>query len=107
MIIPPQQKPYLNSRTIQQPRWHGYELSWVHPKDAMASQGCWHPLHTHTMDIDEERLNDKVQFLRNVRTWLQSKAINGHAYVKLGVRRKWIAWANRRINYLLRKLEAV
>ena len=28
MKATPQQKEYANSRTIQQTRWHGYELSW-------------------------------------------------------------------------------
>jgi hypothetical protein len=25
---PQQEKPYLNSRTLKQPKWHGYELHW-------------------------------------------------------------------------------
>jgi hypothetical protein len=28
MKTTPQERPYLNSRTLQQPRWHGYELHW-------------------------------------------------------------------------------
>jgi hypothetical protein len=30
--------------------------------------------------------------------------MNGYAYIKLGIRREWTAWANRRIEYLVRRL---
>jgi hypothetical protein len=32
MKTTPQKDVYLNSRTIQQPRWHGWELSWFTDK---------------------------------------------------------------------------
>jgi hypothetical protein len=83
---------HCNSRTIQQPKWHGYELRWFIEK--MTWQ--WNPIHTST-------LHD--HFLREVREWINTTATNGHAYVKLGLRREWTAWANRRIKYFLRKLE--
>jgi hypothetical protein len=66
----------------------------------MAIQGCWNPIHTST-------LNDKIHFLREVRTWITTKTLNGHAYIRLGIRREWVTWANRRIKYFLRKLEEV
>ena len=53
----------------------------------------------------EGAISNKVKFLIEIRDWLNSKAIRGHAYVRLSVRREWTAWANRRIKYFLRKLE--
>jgi hypothetical protein len=69
----------------------------------MPDQEGWHPIHPHPMELDEERLNNKVQFLRDIRRWMDTTASNGHAYIKLGIRREWVEWSNRRIRYLLRK----
>ena len=46
MKATPQQKEYANSRTIQQPRWHGYELSWFIEKMDWQVRACWHPCAT-------------------------------------------------------------
>jgi hypothetical protein len=70
----------------------------------LADQTGRGPIHSHTIEL-EEVINNKIVFLAEVRTWITTKTLNGHAYIRLGVRREWVAWSDRRIKYFLGKLE--
>jgi hypothetical protein len=63
-------------------------------------QESWHPFHPHTVETDLT-LTQKLIFLMEVRAWINKTATTGQFYVPVKVRRDWIAWANKRIEYLL------
>jgi hypothetical protein len=47
--------------------------------------------------------NDPTQrliFLMEVRSWVSKTATTGQFYVPVQIRRDWLAWANKRIEYL-------
>jgi hypothetical protein len=46
-------------------------------------------------------LNQKLIFLMEVRAWINKTAASGKSYLPIQVRRDWLAWANKRIEYLL------
>ena len=54
--------------------------------------------------LDDLTLSQKLAFLMEVRFWILGTATSGQAYLPIRDREEWIAWANKRIEYLLRRL---
>jgi hypothetical protein len=48
--------------------------------------------------------NSKLIFLMEVRAWVEKTATTGQFYVPVQIRRDWLAWANKRIEYLKQSL---
>ena len=99
MKATPHKEVYLNSRTLQQPRWHGWELRWFIDKMDWQYQESWHPIHPNPMETDIT-LTQKLIFLMEIRDWVNKTATSGKFYVPIKVRKGWLAWANKRIEYL-------
>jgi hypothetical protein len=54
--------------------------------------------------LDDLTLSQKLAFLMEVRSWITGTATTGHAYLPIDIRKDWLAWADKRITYLVKRL---